>query len=111
MTKACDGYNNPKIIQLSWFNLIEGDDSRNAWKWCSGKSSLEHDKFQISMEISEEIFDKNIKTDPTVLKFWAETYNITEDEVSKFKLAMGYIIGSYGTESNCDLKNPSIGTK
>ena len=74
------------------------------WTSCTDNFSIENDKFQVSMETSDEQFAKDITNHPEsllrLLKVFPRVYNKTQEELAKVKFAMGSIIGSYGTE--CD---------
>ena len=110
-------YRYPTSMKISWFNLLEGDDSNRPWTWCGGGFSCKHfflnnfkslefgGGFTYTMTMTQEMFDKNITTDPAVLPWWAESFNVPEDEISKIKYAMGYIIGHYDNEFQCRFGN------
>ena len=98
-------YKNPPLIKIAWFNLLEGDDSDRPWNWCGGESLTFADGFAYTMEMTQEMFDKNITTDPAVLGWWAETFNVPEEEIAKIKYTMGYVIGHYDNEFQCGFGN------
>ena len=98
-------YKNPPLIKIAWFNLLEGDDSDRPWRWCGGESLTFGDGFAYTMEMAQEMFDKNITTDPAVLGFWAEFFNVPEDEIAKIKYTMGYVFGHYDNGFQCGFGN------
>ena len=43
------------------------------------------------MEKTMDEFDESITTDPKVLAYWAEYFNVPEEEIANIKYAMGLV--------------------
>ena len=52
-------YRYPTSMKISWFNLLEGDDSEilKPWRWCGGESLIFGDEFAYTMEMTQNLFD------------------------------------------------------
>ena len=62
------------------------------------------------MEQNMDEFDKSITTDPEVISYCAEIFNVPEEEIANIKYAMGEVIGKYeNTIESCTIEN-NLGT-
>ena len=117
MMKTNAYFQYPPLVKIAWLNLLEVDtfDLMRPWTWCGGESLTFEDEFDYTMEMTQEKFDKNITTHPSVLPWWARNFNVPEDEISKIKYTMGYVIGHYDTNEvqcgfgNDNTFNPTLG--
>ena len=105
LMKPNKDYQYPPKIKIAWFNVLEGDDSDRPWRWCGGESLIFGDEFAYTMEMNREMFDKNISTDPAVLQWWADIFNVPEDEMSKIKFTRGEVFGHYGNDIQCGFRD------
>ena len=76
LMKPNKDYQYPPLIKIAWFNLLEGDDSEilKPWRWCGGESLIFGDEFAYTMEITQNLFDKNITIWPSYLTMYAEYF-------------------------------------
>ena len=107
MMKSNADYQYPPLVKIAWLNLLEVDsfDLMRPWTWCGGESLTFGDGFAYTMEMTQENFDKNITTHPSVLAWWAGNFNVPKDEISKIKYTIGYVIGHYENEVQCGFGN------
>ena len=71
MVKANGNFQYPSSIQILWWNFLEGDvRDGTAWGRCGGESLVTGDEFDFTMEETQEMFDKNITTAPSVLGWY-----------------------------------------
>lgn len=110
--KTNASYENPPFVKIAWKNFLElAEEFDRPWSWCAGgKSSMFGDEFNFTMEMTQDMFDKNITTDPFVLPWWSEFFSVPKDEISKIKFAMGFIKGYYhDDEFECVIDFPTPG--
>ena len=110
LMKPNKDYQYPPLIKIAWFNLLEGDDSEilKPWRWCGGESLIFGDEFAYTMEMTQNLFDKNITIWPSYLTMYAEYFNVSEDEMSKIKYARGELFGHYGNDLQCGFRNDNM---
>ena len=61
--------------------------------------------FGFEMEKTMDEFDESITTDPKVISYWAEYFNVPEEEIVNIKYAMGFVIGQYENDIECAFGN------
>ena len=61
--------------------------------------------FGFEMEKTMDEFDESITTDPKVISYWAEYFNVPEEEIANIKYAMGFVIGQYENDIECAFGN------
>merc|ERR1712168_570088 len=99
-------YELPNTIKLSWFNFLEGDDSDTPWVHCGGKSLVsELGFFGLEMDVNMDEFDQSITTDPKVISWLAQYFNVLEEEIAGIKYAMGFVLGQYENNGECEFGN------
>ena len=57
------------------------------------------------MEKTMDEFDESITTDPKVISYWAEYFKVPEEEIANIKYAMGFVIGQYKNDIECEFGN------
>ena len=106
-----DNYEYPSSIKVRWTNFLEivqSDTLDTPWVHCDGPLSVSSEldaKFGFEMEKTMDEFDESITTDPKVISYWAEYFNVSEEEIANIKYAMGFVIGQYENDIDCAFGN------